>query len=105
MTALALQLHWRTAQQMQQLVLVAVVLPEWHGNSTLASATTALALLLLLSSSLMMARSLSGELVCALASSLLWVAMAERQKQLVVPGELRRVVVVGAEALVEKQKL
>ena len=83
---------------MDALVLVVVALTEWHNNTTPAlAATAALALLLSLLSLLMMARSLCGMIVCALASSLLQVAMAERQKRFVMAGELVRVFVVCSE--------
>ena len=79
---------------MDALVLVVVALTEWHNNATLALAAAALALLLSL---LTVARSLGGMIVCALASSLLQVAMAERQKLFVMAGELVRVFVVCSE--------
>ena len=94
MDALVLQLHWRTVGL---LVLVVVALTEWHNNTTPALAAAVLALLLSLLSLLMMARSLCGMIVCALASSLLQVAMAERQKRLVMAGELVHVFVVCSE--------
>ena len=77
---------WRTVA-----LLVLDVVPEWHNNATLALAATVLVLLLSL---LTMVHSLGGMIVCALASSLLQVAMAERQKRFVMAGELVRVFVV-----------
>ena len=76
---------------MDALVLGVVELPEWHNNATLALAATVLVLLLSL---LTMVHSLGGMIVCALASSLLQVAMAERQNRFVMAGELVRVFVV-----------
>ena len=84
------------------LVLDVVALREWHGDGALVLAATAVLMLLL---SLVVARSLGGMIVCALALSLLQVSMVERQKRLVMPGELVRVLVVGPERLVEEQKL
>ena len=99
MVVLVLQPHWRTVAL---LVLDVVALPEWHGDGALVLAATELLMLLL---SLVVARSLGGMIVCALALSLLQVAMVERQKRLVRPGELVHVLVVGPERLVEEQKL
>ena len=84
------------------LVLDVVALPEWHGDGALVLAATAVLMLLL---SLVVTRSLGGMIVCALSLPLLHVAMVERQKRLVMPGELVHVLVVGPERLVEEQKL
>ena len=84
------------------LVLDVVALREWHGDGALILAETAVLMLLF---PLVVARSLGGMVVCALAQSLLQVAIVERQKRLVMPGELVRVLVVGPERLVEEQKL
>ena len=93
---LVLQLQWRTVAL---LVLDVVALPERHGDGALVLAAMALLM------SLVVARSLGGMIVCALALSLLQVAMVERQKRLVMPGELVHVLAVGPERLVEEQKL
>lgn len=93
---LLLQPHWRTVAL---LVLDVVALPERHGDGALVLAAMALLM------SLVVARSLGGMIVCALALSLLQVAMVERQKRLVMPGELVHVLAVGPERLVEEQKL
>ena len=100
--ALPLAMCLAVLVRVDALVLDVVALPEWHGDGALVLAATALLMLLL---SLVVARSLGGMIVCALALSLLQVAMVERQKRLVMPGELVRVLVVVPERLVEEQKL
>ena len=100
--ALPLVMSLAVLVRVDALVLDVVALPEWHGDGALVLAATAVLMLLL---SLVVARSLGGMIVCALALSLLQVAMVERQKRLVMPGELVHVLVVGPERLVEEQKL
>ena len=100
--ALPLAMGLAVLVRVDALVLDVVALPEWHGDGALVLAATAVLMLLL---SLVVARSLGGMIVCALALSLLQVAMVERQKRLVMPGGLVHVLVVGPERLVEEQKL
>ena len=100
--ALPLAMGLAVLVRVDALVLDVVTPPEWHGGGALVLAATAVLMLLL---SLVVARSLGGMIVCALSLPLLQVAMVERQKRLVMPGELVHVFVVGPERLVEEQKL